>query len=192
MNVKLLLISQKDFPPLLKGRLETEGYHPTEARGRLRIKELAKDTKFDAVVWLFEGIDEALALDLAEALNEQIFAPVLLLTSSFEKPSFASQMERLFTIKDINDGVEEIILTIEKTCKQALLTRKSEHQQVHEIDFKNKLGQMVGSKEPKSKNEAPLKLETPWVAVGQLEKSVLSHQEIQRGPIAEFFWGRKK
>ena len=192
MNVKLLLISQKDFPPLLKGRLEAEGYHSTEARGRLKIKELAKDTKFNAVVWLFEGNDESLALDLADALNAEIPSPVLLLTTSFEKPSFTGNVERLFAIKDINDGVEEIIASLEKTCKQMGIAPKSGQQQVHEIDFKNKLGQMVGAESEKGKIDAPLKLETPWVAVGQTEKNVLSHQEVQRGPIADFFWGKKK
>ena len=103
-----------------------------------------------------------------------------------------AEAERTRREQEARREAQEIIATIEKTCKQVAITKTKSHHQVHEIDFKNKLGQMVGSEEKKGENQAPLKLETPWVAVDSTEKSLLSKQEIQRGPIANWIWGPKK
>ena len=178
MSLRLLLLSTLDFPaPLLKA-LDRRKFTCSHARGRLKIKELANQEEFDAVVWLFSPSDAAMAEELIQSLNEWIPKPIVLLTPDYEQPPTLARAPRIQASFDLDDEREEILKAIEAACRSARLSPPAPTKAVHEIQFKNLLDHVLRS--GKDGDEPPkgnFQLEAPWLAVDAKEKKILTAEE---------------
>ncbi len=176
MKLHLLLLSSSGFPPRLLNLFEKADLMMEQARGRLKIKELAQRLRFDAVIWLYGEEDHALTEDLAQSLNEFSPQPLVLITRDLAQPPLLENLPQQVALLDINDEPTDILRAVQGACSQSRIGTGQLPSQVNEIDFKNMMGQGPQEVSNKRGSGHALKLETPWAAVDASEKRLLAGQ----------------
>jgi hypothetical protein len=183
MKLNLLLISADDFPVEVSAYLSKKGMSCNYARGRLKTKEIFNNVNIDAIIWLYQGHEKALANDLLKIFNEFKDIPLIMLTQNINDVDFKDKIENHFANIDLGDDLEDLLRAIGAVCNQKKIQEeqpdKEIHSVPHEIDFKNavnlfiKDGDQINNKVENDKNN-PVKFLTPWLAVNNNEKQILS------------------
>ena len=179
MKADLLIVSADDFPIHISRTLEEFGFNCFFSRGGIKTKEILKTQHIHTIVWLFWGHERDLAKDLLKIFNRYHKIPIVFITQSYEELDFAEEIKGLFANVDLNDDVEDILLTIESACNQLIET--SEQIPIAnppEIDFKKAVSLVIDEKAGSAHDEAtegqnPFKDVSFWNAVDKNEKRLL-------------------
>ena len=177
MKADLLIVSADDFPIHISRTLENFGFNCYSTRGGIKTKETLKSQNIDAIVWLYWGHERELAKDLLKIFNRYSSIPIVFITQSYDELDFAEDMKGLFANLDVNDDVEDILLTVESACNQLIeSTKEPPPNNPPEIDFKNAVSLAIeqdarAENEGSKENHNPFKDVSLWNAVDKNEKS---------------------
>jgi len=147
MKADLLIVSVDDFPIHISRTLENFGFNCNFARGGIKTKEIMKSQNVDAIVWMFWGHERELAKDLLKIFNRYKDIPIVFITQSYDELDFAEDIKGLYANIDLNDDVEDILITIESACNQLTETTiETPPNNPPEIDFKNAVSLAIEEK----------------------------------------------
>ena len=180
MKADLLIVSADDFPIHISRTLENFGFNCYFTRGGIKTKETLKSQNIDSIVWLYWGHEKELAMDLLKIFNRHKNIPVVFITQSYDELDFAEDIKGLFDNVDVNDDVEDILLTVENACSQQFeSTKETPPSNPPEIDFKNAVSLAIEEeaktqKEDPEENQNPFENVSLWNAVDNNEKRLLA------------------
>ncbi len=193
MKLNLLLVSIDKFPSEIAHKIQEHGVSCNYARGRLKTKEILDKDEVSGVLWYYRGYSEALAHDLIGTFNQHNSIPIIILVSEPEEQGDLKVLQNRLLIIDINDDIKETLIEIEGFCllkPRQTKTTQTTGPELHEIDFKQVMKPIVrGDKNQlKQSQKSSFSLLTPWSAVDNREKNVISkpYQKPTGNPLQKF------
>ncbi|MDH5560931.1 MAG: hypothetical protein OEY59_08790 [Deltaproteobacteria bacterium] len=187
MRRNLLLITTLEIPPALEEVVDRKGGKLHCARGGLKVRELIESQEIALVIWNLDGYSAVLKKEVIQLLCETSSIPVIALSKNPESFDISAELKNPFYAVEIFDVARDFPRLLEELFTGTAQSQDNGQTESDflEMDFRNAFHQILSNQSKgEDRERLPiLKVLTPWTAVDQVERAILSGRQDEKKPI---------